>query len=87
MIVSQSGRRISRAPELASSTRLPVGSQTKRKNVALDRVFVRSGPDVNAGLEEDVGRPQDVLALVDRIGEVLEPAAPAAVFLGRRSCC
>ena len=40
----------------------------------LDRVLVRTRLDVDAVLQEDVGRAQDVLAGVGGIGHVVEPA-------------
>ena len=54
---------------------------------ALDGVLVRPGLDVDAVLEEDVGGAQDVLALVDGVGEVVEAAvaAPACSSVQARS--
>ena len=49
---------------------------------ALDRVLVRSGFDMDAVLQEDVGGAQDVLARVGGVGDVVQPAATAAMFLG-----
>src|SRR4051794_84544 len=49
---------------------------------ALHRVLVRPGLDVHAVLEEDVGGPQDVLALVDRVGDMVQARPPAAMLLG-----
>src|SRR3954453_5877111 len=40
----------------------------------LDRVLVRPGLDEDAVLQEDVGRPQDVLAAVERVGDMVEAA-------------
>jgi hypothetical protein len=60
-----------------------------QKEGLLDRVLVRTGFDMHAVLEEDVGRAQDLLALVERIGDVVE-AAGAIVIAGigrNRSSC
>src|SRR5690349_4267810 len=43
----------------------------------LDRVLVRSGFDVDAILEKDVGRAQDFLAAVERVGDVVEATSLA----------
>ena len=48
----------------------------------LDRVLVRPGLDEDAVLQEDVGGPQHVLALIDDIGDVVEPAGGARMVLG-----
>ena len=48
---------------------------------ALDRVLVRPGLDEDAVLQEDVGSPQHVVALVDRVGDVVEAAARAGMIL------
>ena len=57
----------------------------------LDRVLVRAGLDVDAVLEEDVGGAQDLLAAVERVGDVVEAAGRAGSGRGyrrsRRTCC
>ena len=40
----------------------------------LDRVLVRTGLDIDAVLQEDVGSAQDFFAAVERIGDVMEAA-------------
>src|SRR3712207_3673832 len=44
---------------------------------ALDGVLVRTGFDEDAILEKDVGSPQHIIALIDRIGDVVEAAMRA----------
>ena len=48
----------------------------------LDRVLVRPGLDEDAVLEEDVGRVQDLLAAVERVGDVVEAALHAMRLAG-----
>src|SRR5262245_28208625 len=48
----------------------------------LDRVLVRAGLDVDAVFEEDVGGAQNLLAAVERVGDVVE-AAGLAVMIAR----
>ena len=48
----------------------------------LDRVLVRAGLDVDAVLQEDVGGAQDLLAAVERVGDVVEAARLAVVVAG-----
>ena len=43
---------------------------------------MRPGLDMDAVLQEEVGRAQDVLALVGGVGDVVQPAVAAAVLLG-----
>src|SRR5689334_15380005 len=43
----------------------------------LDRMLVRSGLDMDAVLEKNVGGAQDLLATVDGVGDVMEAAFPA----------
>src|ERR1700682_5441972 len=40
----------------------------------LDGVLVRAGLDIDAVLQEDIGGAQDLLAAVERIGDVMEAA-------------
>src|SRR5690606_19600680 len=49
---------------------------------ALDGVLVRAGLDEDAVFEEDVGGAQHVLALVHRVGDVVEAAALAGMIFG-----
>ena len=44
---------------------------------SLDRVLVRPGFDMHAVLQEEVGGTQDVLALVRRVGQMMEAARSA----------
>ena len=56
----------------------------------LDRVLVRPGLDDHAVLKENIGGLQHVLALIDRIGHVVEPAFRTVCPPCRRhrkSCC
>jgi hypothetical protein len=48
----------------------------------LDGVLVRALLDGHAGLEEDVGGAQDLLARVERVGDVVEAALGAVVVEG-----
>ncbi len=43
-----------------------------KKECLLDRVLVRSGFDMDAVLQEDVGGAQDLLAAVEGVGDVVE---------------
>src|SRR5215831_1886414 len=45
----------------------------------LDRVLVGTGLDVNAVLQEDIGRPQHVFAAVHGIGDMVKASARAVV--------
>src|SRR3989441_6167163 len=55
-----------------------------QKEGLLDGVLVRARLDVHAVLEEDVGRPKDVLPGIHRIREMVESAAGAVVIGGER---
>jgi hypothetical protein len=48
----------------------------------LDGVLVRAGLDEDPVLQEDVGRAQDVVAMVGRVGDVVEAALGARMVLG-----
>jgi hypothetical protein len=48
----------------------------------LDRVFVRSGLDVHAGVEADIGSPQDLLTRVGRERDVVQVSTVAGPVLG-----
>ena len=50
-----------------------------KKEGLLDRVLVRPGLDEDAVLQEDVGGAQNLLAAVERIGDVMEAALGAGV--------
>src|ERR1700737_4307034 len=45
-----------------------------KKKCLLDGMLVRAGLDIHAVLEKDVGSAQDLLAAVERVGEVVEAA-------------
>src|SRR5438874_323788 len=47
-------------------------------------MLMRSALDVDAVLEKNVGGPQDLLAGIDRIGEVVKAAMRAIVIAGKR---
>lgn len=52
-----------------------------KKERALDGMLVRTGLDMDAILEENVGRPQDVLARIGGVGDMVEAAVSATMFL------
>src|SRR3954468_22573980 len=52
------------------------------KEGLLDRVLVRTGLDVNAVFEKDIGGAQDFLAAVERVGDVVEAAFFSEVIAG-----
>ena len=58
-----------------------VNVQEKR---LLDGVLVRTGLDLDAVLQEDVGGEQDLLAAVDGVGDVMEAALGAGRVAGIR---
>src|SRR6185503_17873503 len=45
----------------------------------LDRVLVRSGLNVHAVLEKNIGRTKDLLAAVERVSDVMEAARHAGM--------
>src|SRR5229473_4107785 len=48
----------------------------------LDRVLVRAGLDVDSVLQKDVGGAQNLLAAVERVGDVMKAALLAVMVAG-----
>jgi len=51
------------------------------KEGPLNRVLMRARLDMDTVFKEDIGGAQDILALVGGIGDMVEPALAAAMFL------
>src|SRR5690606_33715307 len=49
---------------------------------ALDRLLVRTGLDVDAVLQEDVGSTQDILALIRGVGDMMQTTIAATALFG-----
>src|ERR1700761_525144 len=51
-----------------------------KKERLLDRVLVRPGFDVDAVFKKDIGRTEDILAAVERVGDVMKAARCAGMI-------
>ena len=82
VIVFQSGASTSRALGIGHLDPVPAGLEHVEEEGLLHGMLVRPGFDRHTGFEEDVGRAQDLLAAIEREGDVVEAAGDAVGFLG-----